>query len=71
MGVERRLIESRLAAAQAQIDPERVLRHLAEIRNLYASARPGADERLEALIQELRASVAQGVDVIQPRESVP
>lgn len=71
VGVERRLIESRLAAAQAQIDPERVLRHLAEIRNLYASARPGADERLEALIQELRASVAQGVDVTQPRESVP
>jgi len=70
VGVERRLIESRLAAAQAQIDPERVFRHLAEIRNLYASARPGADERLEALIQELRASVAQGVDVTQPRESV-
>jgi hypothetical protein len=69
-GVERRLIESRLAAAQAQIDPERVFRHLAEIRNLYASARPGADERLESLIQELRASVAQGVDVTQPRESV-
>ena len=71
VGVERRLIESRLAAAQALIDPERVFRQLAEIRNLYASARPGADERLEALIQELRASVAQGVDVTQPRESVP
>jgi hypothetical protein len=71
VGVERRLIESRLAAAQAQIDPERVFRHLAEIRNLYASARPGADERLEVLIQELRASVAQGVDVIQARESGP
>ena len=71
VGVERRLIESRLAAAQAQTDPERVFRQLAEIRDLYASARPGADERLEALIQELRASVAQGVDVIQPHGSVP
>jgi hypothetical protein len=71
VGVERRLIESRLAAAQAQIDPERVFRQLAEIRNLYAGARPGADERLEALIQELRASVAQGVDVTQAHESVP
>ena len=71
VGVERRLIESRLAAAQAQIDPERVFRQLAEIRHLYASAGPGADERLETLIQELRASVAQGVDVTQARESVP
>jgi hypothetical protein len=66
--VERRLIESRLAAAQAQIDPEAVFRQLAEIRNLYAGARPGADEKLEALIQELRASVAQRVDVTGPRE---
>ena len=71
VGVERRLIESRLAAAQAQIDPERVFRHLAEIRDLYAGVRCGADERLEALIQELRASVAHGVHLTQPRESVP
>jgi hypothetical protein len=71
VGVERRLIESRLAAAQAQIDPERVFRQLAEIRDLFARARPGADERLEALIQELRARVAQGVDVTHARESVP
>jgi len=71
VGVERRLIEARLAAAQAQIDPERVFRQLAEIRNLYAGARPGADERLEALIQELRASVAQGVDVTRAHEGVP
>lgn len=69
--VERRLIEARLAAAQAQIDPEAVSLQLAEIRNLYASARPGADERLEALIQELRASVAHDGDVAGPRESVP
>ena len=71
VGVERRLIESRLAAAQAQIDPEQVFRQLAEIRNLYAGARPGADERLEALIQELRASVAQRVDVTRAHEGVP
>ena len=69
--VERRLIESRLAAAQAQIDPDAVFRQLAEIRNLYASARPAADEKLEALIHNLRASVAQRVEVTRPRVSMP
>jgi hypothetical protein len=69
--VERRLIESRLAATQAQIDPNVVFRQLAQIRNLYANARPAADERLEALIQELRASMAQRVDLSRPRENEP
>jgi hypothetical protein len=67
--VERCLIESRLATAQAQIDPRSVLKQLTEIRNLYGAARPAADERLETLIQELRASVAQSVAVSAPRES--
>lgn len=71
VGVERRLIESRLAAAQAQIDPNAVFRQLAQIRNLYASARPGADESLEALIQELRASVPRHVGITRPREVEP
>jgi len=69
--VERRLIDSRLAAAQARIDPEGVFRQLTEIRNLYAGARPGADEKLETLIQGLRASVVQGVEVARPSESAP
>jgi hypothetical protein len=69
--VERRLIEARLAAAQARIDPGAVFRQLAEVRDLYASARPEADEKLESLIRELRANVAQGVDVSRPRESAP
>jgi len=71
VGVERRLIESRLAAAQAQIDPKALFPQLAQIRNLYASARPGADESLEALMQELRSSVPQRVDVTRPREIEP
>jgi hypothetical protein len=69
--IERRLIESRLATAQAQIDPESVLKQLTEIRNLYGAARTGANEKLETLIQELRASVAQSVAVSAPRESAP
>jgi len=66
--IERRLIDSRLAAAQTQIDPQRVFRQLAEVRDLYAGVRPGADEKLEALIQQLRASVSQRVDATWPRE---
>jgi hypothetical protein len=63
--VERHLIESRLATAEAHTDPRSVFRQLAEIRNLYATARPGADERLETLIQELRASVAQSATALR------
>ncbi len=57
--VERRLLVSRLAAAEARIDPGSVLKQLAQIRDSYAAARPGADEQLEALIASLRRSVAQ------------
>ncbi|HEY1874759.1 MAG TPA: hypothetical protein VGG67_10185 [Steroidobacteraceae bacterium] len=55
--VERRLIDSRLATAQAQVDPGSLLRRLGEIRDLYATARAGADGKLETLIRELRTSV--------------
>jgi hypothetical protein len=57
--VEQRLLTSRLAAAEAQIDPGSVLRRLAQIRDSYAAARSGADEQLEALITSLRRSVTQ------------
>jgi hypothetical protein len=57
---ERRLIASRLAATEAQIDPGSVLRQLGEVRNLFAEGRQEADERLDALITGLRAMVARG-----------
>lgn len=69
--VERCLIESRLAATQARIDPDAVLRHIAGIRSLYADARPEADQGLEALIQELRARLAQGAGVTRPQQGAP
>lgn len=67
--IERRLIESRLAAAQAHIDPGSLLGQLAEIRTLYGAAQPAAEARLETLIQELRATVAQSVAATVPRGS--
>jgi hypothetical protein len=60
---ERRLLDSRLATTQAQLDPGSLLRQLGEIRDLYASARVGADDKLETLIRELRASVTHSAVV--------
>ena len=53
--LERALVESRLAAAQTQVDPRALFDALAQIRNLYASSSPEADRALENLILTLRA----------------
>jgi hypothetical protein len=60
--LERRLIESRLATAQAAIDPGALFASLASIRNLYATSAPSADRELDRLIEDLRdMRVASGV----------
>lgn len=51
---EHRLLTSRLATAEAQVDPASVLRQLAGIRDQYAAAQPDADQRLDQLIDNLR-----------------
>ncbi len=51
---------SRLAAAGARLDPAAVRAQLAQIRDLYAAARPGAEEKLAALIRDLEESVRRG-----------
>jgi hypothetical protein len=56
---ERSLIESDLAAAQAQINPEAVLQQLARLRDGYAANDADADRDLERLIADLRATVAR------------
>jgi len=53
--LEDELLESRLATAQAQVDPRTLFESLARIRNLYACAAPEADRALEELIQTLRS----------------
>ncbi|MGH8220930.1 MAG: hypothetical protein ACREUT_20535 [Steroidobacteraceae bacterium] len=60
---ERRLLASRLAAVEAQIDPAAVLRQLAEVRDLFAAGRPEADKHLDTLITGLRDTVARGAGV--------
>jgi hypothetical protein len=52
--LERRLIESRLAAAQAQIDPQRLYASMDRVRDLLVAGSPDADASLDELIQELR-----------------
>lgn len=58
--LESHVTASRLAAAGARLDPTTVFARLAQIRQLYATARPGADEKLEALIGDLQDSVRRG-----------
>lgn len=53
--LERELIESRLATAQAQIDPRTLFDSLARIRNLYGSCPAEADRALQDLIETLRS----------------
>jgi len=54
--IERRLTESRLATAQAHIDPHILTRSLTEVRDLYKRGSPDADLELDALIQRLQAT---------------
>ncbi|MEJ0085059.1 MAG: hypothetical protein WDO72_05230 [Pseudomonadota bacterium] len=56
---ERRLLESDLAAAQAQINPAAVLQQLTQLRDLYAAGDSGADPELDLLIADLRRMVAR------------
>jgi hypothetical protein len=69
--IERQLLASRLAAAATQVDPGSILRRLAQIRDTYAGAREGADEKLEELIDNLRRSVAQSSSATTSREVPP
>jgi len=59
MRLERQVIDSSLAAAEAQIDPPLILQRLAHVRSLYDTGAPGADEQLEALIADLRDTVTR------------
>jgi hypothetical protein len=59
--LEAELVESRLASAQAQADPQMLFSALAEIRNKLSAAAPDAEEQLDALIQRLRRALARAV----------
>ena len=53
--LERELVTSRLATAQAEVDPASLFASLAGIRSLYGNKSIEADRALEQLIEELRS----------------
>jgi len=63
--LERQLIESRLAATEAQIDPQMLFSMLADVRDELETAAPDADTKLGELVQMLRHAL--GVTVAAAR----
>lgn len=69
--IEQRLTESRLATAQAQIDPHMLTRTLTEVRDLYKQGSADADFELDALIQRLQATVTGSAGANLPGGATP
>jgi hypothetical protein len=61
--LEGQLIESRLATAEAQVDPQMLFSALAEIRDGFSRSSPDADARLDRLVQHLRTALARTVAI--------
>jgi sensor histidine kinase YesM len=61
--LEGQLIESRLAMAEAQVDPQMLFSALAEIRDGFRSSLPNADAKLDELVQHLRGALARTVAI--------
>jgi hypothetical protein len=59
--LEGNLLEIRLAAAEAEMDPAMLLAALAEIKADFERSAPSADEKLEALIRRLRINLARSL----------
>jgi hypothetical protein len=57
--LEGQLIESRLATAEAQVDPQTLFGALAEIRDGFSRSLPNADAKLDELVQRLRSALAR------------
>jgi hypothetical protein len=61
--LENQLIDSRLATAEAQLDPAMLFGALRDIKRGYERSAPGAEVELNKLIQSLRAALARTVAV--------
>jgi sensor histidine kinase YesM len=61
--LEGQLIESRLAMAEAQVDPQMLFSALAEIRDGFSRSLPNADAKLDELVQHLRSALARTVAI--------
>ena len=61
--LEGQLVESRLAMAEAQVDPQMLFSALAEIRDGFSRSLPNADAKLDHLVQHLRGALARTVAI--------
>jgi hypothetical protein len=61
--LERRLIDSQIASAQARIDPHMLFDALKDIRQSLQMDHPDADVKLEALIARLRGSLSRATEI--------
>lgn len=57
--LDQQLVESRLATAEAQIDPRMLFGALAQIKRGFEESRPEAEKELNDLIQTLRIALAR------------
>jgi hypothetical protein len=57
--LDRQLVESRLATAEAQIDPQMLFGELSQIKQGLEAAQPDAEKRLNELIRTLRNALAR------------
>lgn len=57
--LDQQLVASRLATAEAQIDPQMLFGELAEIKRGLEDSQPDAEQRLNDLIQTLRTALAR------------
>ena len=69
--LERQLVESRLATAEAQIDPTMLFNQLADIKLGFIHGEDRAEEQLNALIQALRAALARTVSAHESDANAP
>jgi len=58
-GIEHRMVESRLNVMKARVDPEFLFRMIGDVQRLYRSDAEAAEQRLEDLIEYLRAALPQ------------
>jgi sensor histidine kinase YesM len=61
--LEEQLIESRLAMAEAQVDPQKLFSALEEIRDEFTRSSVDADAKLDELVQHLRSALARTVAI--------
>lgn len=70
VSLERQLLDSRVAATEAQIDPSRLFRDLARIRQEFAADSPAAEESLNSLIHSLRSALTRTRLADEPEAAV-